>query len=65
MNIKHDKEKVLKKGVELFWCKGYNNLGVEEICKSTGITKGSFYNSFKSKENLELEVKELLLLNSE
>lgn len=51
MNIKHDKEEVLKKGVQLFWSKGYSNLGVDEICKTTGMTKGAFYNAFKSKEN--------------
>lgn len=55
MNVKHDKEKVLKSGVELFWCKGYSNLGVDEICKTTGMTKGAFYNSFKSKENFLLK----------
>jgi len=54
MYQKHDKEKVIQKGVELFWCKGYNNLGVEEICKTTGMTKGAFYNAFKSKENFLL-----------
>ncbi len=54
MNIKHDKEKVLEKGVQLFWCKGYSNLGVDEICKTTGMTKGAFYNAFKSKENFLL-----------
>lgn len=51
MNQKHDKEKVIQKGVELFWGAGYSNLGVEEICRSTGMTKGAFYNAFKSKEN--------------
>ncbi len=54
MNIKHDKEKVLEKGVQLFWCKGYSNLGVDEICKTSGMTKGAFYNAFKSKENFLL-----------
>jgi TetR/AcrR family transcriptional repressor of nem operon len=54
MNIKHDKEKVLHQGLELFWYKGYHNLGVEEICKTTGMTKGAFYNAFKSKENFLL-----------
>jgi len=36
--------------MELFWTKGYHNLGVDEICRETGMTKGAFYNSFKSKE---------------
>lgn len=37
--------------MELFWAKGYHNLGVAEICRETGMTKGAFYNAFKSKEN--------------
>jgi len=54
MNLKHDKEKVIKKGIDLFWCNGYSNLGVDKICKATGMTKGAFYNAFKSKENFLL-----------
>lgn len=54
MNYKHNKEEVIKKGIELFWSKGYYNLGVDEICRTTGMTKGAFYNSFKSKEQFLL-----------
>ncbi|MFT4601344.1 MAG: TetR/AcrR family transcriptional repressor of nem operon [Arenicella sp.] len=54
MYQKHDKELVVKKGLELFCSKGYNNLGIDEICKSTGMTKGAFYNAFKSKEQFLL-----------
>ncbi|MFT5166903.1 MAG: TetR/AcrR family transcriptional repressor of nem operon [Saprospiraceae bacterium] len=54
MNVKHDKEKVLQTGMKLFWCTGYSKLGVDEICKTTGMTKGAFYNAFKSKENFLL-----------
>ena len=54
MNIKHDRTKVLEKGIELFWQKGYSNLGVDAICKSTGMPKGAFYNAYKSKENFLL-----------
>lgn len=50
MNHKHNKEVVINKGIELFWIKGYHSLGVDHICKETGMTKGAFYNSFKSKE---------------
>ncbi len=50
MNYKHDKEAVIRKGMELFWAKGFNNLGMVEICRETGMTKGAFYNAFKSKE---------------
>lgn len=54
MNIKHDKSKVLNTGVDLFRKKGYSNLGVAEICKTTGMAKGAFYNAFESKENFLL-----------
>ncbi|MCJ7467883.1 MAG: TetR/AcrR family transcriptional regulator [Maribacter sp.] len=54
MNKKHDHSKVLKSGLKLICTKGYNSLGVDEICKSTGMTKGAFYNAFKSKENFLL-----------
>lgn len=50
MNLKHNKADVLKKGLSLLCNKGYNSLGVDEICKVTGMTKGAFYNAFKSKE---------------
>jgi len=50
MNYKHNKETVVNKGIELFWEKGFHNLGVNEICSKTRMTKGAFYNAFKSKE---------------
>ena len=50
MNIKHDKEKVLNGGMELFWKKGYKSVGINEICNVTGMTKGAFYNKFNGKE---------------
>lgn len=70
MNKKHDHSEVLKSGLKLICLKGYNSLGVDELCKSTGMTKGAFYNAFKSKENFlikglkvygELTVERLML----
>lgn len=40
--------------MNLFCERGYNNLGIDEICKTTGMTKGAFYNAFKSKEQFLL-----------
>lgn len=54
MNLKHDKEKVIQIGLNLFCAKGYGNVGLDEICKETGMTKGAFYNAFESKENFLL-----------
>lgn len=58
MNYKHNKEIVINKGMELFWFNGYHNLGIDKICNETGMTKGAFYNSFKSKENFLLTIVE-------
>jgi TetR/AcrR family transcriptional regulator, transcriptional repressor for nem operon len=55
MNIKHDKEAVLKTGLGMFCNKGYSSLGIDEICKVTGMTKGAFYNAFKSKEQFLID----------
>jgi len=55
VNKKHDHNEVLKSGLKLICSKSYNGLGVDEICKSTGMTKGAFYNAFLSKENFLLK----------
>ena len=55
MNVKHNKEEVIRKGLRLFWSNGYTAVGVDKICKTTGMTKGAFYNAFKSKENFLIE----------
>ncbi|WP_172378407.1 TetR/AcrR family transcriptional regulator [Vibrio sp. Vb339] len=36
----------------LFWEKGYTDASMSEILKVTGLTKGSFYNAFGSKQAL-------------
>ncbi|MBL0190146.1 MAG: TetR/AcrR family transcriptional regulator [Saprospiraceae bacterium] len=64
MNLKHDKNSVLKIGLSLFCSKGYSNLGVDEICKMTGMTKGAFYNAFKSKEQFLSEAIQLYGTNN-
>jgi TetR/AcrR family transcriptional repressor of nem operon len=54
MNNKHDHNEVLRSGLQLICDKGYNSLGVNEICQKTGMTKGAFYHAFDSKENFLL-----------
>lgn len=51
MNIKHNKNKVIEIGLKLFYQKGYKSVGVDELCIVSGMTKGAFYNAFKSKEH--------------
>lgn len=55
MNKKHDHNEVLKTGLRLISNKGYNSLGVAEICKTTGMTKGAFYHAYESKEGFLLK----------
>lgn len=53
-NIEFDREDILDKAMNLFWEKGYQSTSLKDLCETTGLQKGSLYNSFKSKENLFL-----------
>ena len=46
------KEKLLEAAQRLMLAKGYTSTTVDEICEATGLTKGSFFYYFKSKEDL-------------
>lgn len=56
MKNENVKESLLKSSYNLFLSKGYNATTVDEICQSSGVSKGSFFHYFKSKEELGLEV---------
>lgn len=45
-------EKIYRIAVELIERKGFQNITVEEICKEAGVAVGSFYNCFKSKNEI-------------
>ncbi len=53
---KYSKKEILDKGGELFRQRGYHNTGINEILKTCGIPKGSFYNFFESKEDFGVQV---------
>ncbi|NVK42027.1 MAG: TetR/AcrR family transcriptional regulator [Oceanospirillaceae bacterium] len=38
--------------MELIWQSNYTSVGVNEICKKAGVTKGSFYHYFETKADL-------------
>ncbi|MEA4875974.1 TetR/AcrR family transcriptional regulator [Anaerorhabdus sp.] len=48
------KEKILVKSIKLFKEKGFKNVSVIDICNEFGVTKGSFYHHYKSKNDLLL-----------
>lgn len=46
---------LLETALELIWNSNYSEVGVNEICKQAGVTKGSFYHHFQSKAELFCE----------
>lgn len=50
------KQRILKAGAELIHGQGFNNTGLQEILKASGVPKGSFYFYFDSKEDFGIQV---------
>ena len=50
------REKIVSAAVDRFHALGYSACGVQEIVDAAGVPKGSFYNYFKAKELLAVEV---------
>jgi TetR/AcrR family transcriptional regulator, transcriptional repressor for nem operon len=56
MGAHESKERILAAAKELFLARGYAATTVDAICEKAGLTKGSFYHFFESKEELGLAV---------
>lgn len=54
MDAETTKERIIKKGAELVYFKGFNNTGIQEVLKAAEVPKGSFYFYFKNKEEFGL-----------
>jgi len=53
MPAQHEsKTKLLDAALQVIRTKGYEATTVDEVCESAGLTKGSFFHHFKSKEHL-------------
>jgi TetR/AcrR family transcriptional regulator, transcriptional repressor for nem operon len=50
------REEIIRKGAELIHAQGFNATGLQQILRTAGIPKGSFYFYFKSKEDFGLEI---------
>ena len=51
-NPSETRDRLLETAVELVWQSNYCSVGVAEICKRAGVTKGAFYHHFESKADL-------------
>lgn len=58
MTTQETRTRLLETALELIWQSNYNTVGVNEICKQVGVTKGSFYHYFDSKATLFCEATE-------
>lgn len=54
------KEKMINIGIEMFGQFGFSKISIDEIIRETGISKGSFYNFYESKEEYFMDVLERL-----
>jgi len=43
---------IIKKAIEMFRAEGYGNISINQLCKACGITKGTFYYHFNSKDEI-------------
>jgi AcrR family transcriptional regulator len=49
------KARFLSAAVHVIRAKGYSATRIEDVCEAAGLTKGSFFYHFESKEGLALE----------
>lgn len=47
-----NRPEVLERAMDAFWSKGYEACSTEDLCSSTGLGRGSLYNTFGSKHEL-------------
>ena len=48
--------KLIEAGLDTLHAKGFNGCSIQDITEAAGVPKGSFFNHFKTKEALALEV---------
>lgn len=58
MPVSSSRERLLDAAIELIRTKGYAAMRVEDVCEATGLTKGSFFHHFASKEEIAMAAAE-------
>jgi TetR/AcrR family transcriptional regulator, transcriptional repressor for nem operon len=61
MKRAHNKDDIVRAGLEIIFSRGFNGTGIDAILKQANVPKGSFYNFFSSKEEFGLAVIDLFL----
>ena len=54
MQHHYSKAKLLDAAIKVVRTKGYNATRIEDVCAEAGVTKGSFFHHFKTKDDLAL-----------
>src|SRR5260370_27456973 len=49
-----DVDTALDRAMQIFWSKGYDATSLDDLCEVTGLSRSSFYATFKSKRDLLL-----------
>lgn len=55
MDPKTAREKLLLKGIDLFYVRGFNAVGIDQLLAEVGVTKTTFYKHFESKDEFVVE----------
>lgn len=50
-----DTDEVLDRTVDVFWARGFDATGVQELCRATGLNAGSLYAAFGDKRGLFIQ----------
>lgn len=50
------RERILKESIDLFDQKGFSKTSIQDIVNTIGVTKGTFYYYFKSKQELLMDI---------
>lgn len=59
------RSRILKSAGQCFAREGYDRVGVAEICRQAGVSKGAFYYHFKSKQQVLMELLDIWLAKLE
>ncbi len=49
-------QKIYNTSLKLFYSKGYDKVTVDDICDKAGVSKGAFYDHFKSKDQVIIDL---------